>query len=58
MIGFDIRNLYHFVTKKVPHTISQILRVTDIFKLGQIQKIVSFLERGSFTENNGTITNV
>ena len=30
----------------------------DIFKLGQIQKIVSFLERGSFTENNGTITNV
>ena len=30
----------------------------DIFKLGQIQKIVSFLERGSLTENNGTITNV
>ena len=26
--------------------------------LKTIQKIVCFLERGSFTENNGTITNV
>ena len=25
--------------------------------MGQIKKIVSFSERGSFTENNGTITN-
>ena len=30
----------------------------DNFKLGQILKIVSFTERGSLTENNGTITNV
>ena len=30
----------------------------DNFELGQIEKIVSFLERGSLTENNGTITNV
>ena len=28
--GFDIRNLHHMVTKKVSHTISQILRVTEI----------------------------
>ena len=26
--------------------------------MGQIEKIVSFFERGSLTENNGTITNV
>ena len=26
--------------------------------MGQIEKIVSFTERGSLTENNGTITNV
>ena len=25
--------------------------------MGQIEKLVSFLERGSLTENNGTITN-
>ena len=30
----------------------------DTFKLGQIVTIVSFSEKGSFTENNGTITNV
>ena len=30
----------------------------DNFKQGQILKIVSFTERGSLTENNGTITNV
>ena len=30
----------------------------DTFKLGQIVTIVSFTERGSLTENNGTITNV
>ena len=28
--GFEIRDLYHFANKNVPHTISQILRVTDI----------------------------
>ena len=28
-----------------------------IRKLGQIEKIVSFSERGSLTENNGTIIN-
>ena len=28
----------------------------DNYKLGQIEKIVSFSERGSLTENNGTIT--
>ena len=28
--GFEIRDLHHFVNKKVPHTISQILRVTEI----------------------------
>ena len=70
--GFEIRDLHHFASKNVPHTISQILRVTEIqqfgsnqlilkidnFKLGQIEKIVSFSKRGSLTENNGTITNV
>ena len=30
----------------------------DNFKLGQIEKIVSFFKRGSLTENNGTIINV
>ena len=30
----------------------------DNFKQGQILKIVSFTERGSLTDNNGTITNV
>ena len=29
----------------------------DNFKLGQIEKYVSFSERGSLNENNGTITN-
>ena len=49
--------------------IFQILRVTEIqriswwqnidnFKLGQIEKTVSFSERGSLTENNGTSANV
>ena len=70
--GFDIRDLHHFASKNVPHTISQILKVTKIqqfrskqlmlkidnFKLGQIEKIVSFFKRGALTENNGTITNV
>ena len=28
--GFEIRDLYHFVNKNVPHTISQILRVTEV----------------------------
>ena len=30
----------------------------DNFKLGQIEKIVSFSKRGSLTEHNGTIINV
>ena len=69
--GFDIRDLHHFASKNVPHTISQILKVTKIqqfrsnqlmlkidnFKLGQIEKIVSFFKRGALTENNGTIIN-
>ena len=70
--GFEIRNLHHFASKNVSHTICQILMVTEIelgqiswwekidnFKLGQIEKIVSFSERGSLTEIIGTIiTNV
>ena len=28
--GFKIRDLHHFASKNVPHTISQILRVTEI----------------------------
>ena len=28
--GFEIRDLHHFASKNVPHTISQILRVTEI----------------------------
>ena len=70
--SFEIRDLHHFANKNVPHTISQILWVTEIqqfrsnqlmlkidnFKLGQIEKIVSFSKRGSHTENNGTIINV
>ena len=28
--GFEIRDLHHFANKNVPHTISQILRVTEI----------------------------
>ena len=28
--GFQIRDLHHFASKNVPHTISQILRVTEI----------------------------
>ena len=28
--GFEIRDLHHFSSKNVPHTISQILRVTEI----------------------------
>ena len=28
--GFEIRNLHHFASKKVPHTILQILMVTEI----------------------------
>ena len=54
--GFEIRDLYHFVSKNVSHTITQILRATEIqqFKsnqlfdkesiiliLGQILKIVT-----------------
>ena len=69
--GFEIRDLHHFASKNVPHTISQILRVTEIqqfrsnqlmlkidnFKLGQILKIVTSSDRWSLTEHNGTITN-
>ena len=28
--GFKIRDLHHFASKNVPHTISQILKVTEI----------------------------
>ena len=70
--SFEIRDLHHFANKNVPHTIPQIPTVTEIqqfrsnqlmlkidnFKLGQIEKIVSFFKRGSLTENNGTIINV
>ena len=28
--GFEIRDLHHFAIKNVPHTISQILRATEI----------------------------
>ena len=28
--GFEIRDLHHFASKNVPHTTSQILRVTEI----------------------------
>ena len=31
--GFDIRNRHHFLSKNVPHTISQILRVTEIQRI-------------------------
>ena len=31
--GFEIRDLYHFTSKNVPHTISQILRVTEIQRI-------------------------
>ena len=34
------------------------LQKIENFKLGQIEKIVSFSKRESLTENNGTITNV
>ena len=70
--GFEIRNLHHFVSKKAPtsfpessglpkyNELGQISWCSKIdnFKQGQILKIVSFTERGSLTENNGTITNV
>ena len=69
--GFEIRDLHHFASKNVSHTISQILRVTEIqqfrsnqlmlkidnFKLGQILKIVTSSDRWSLTEHNGTLTN-
>ena len=36
--GFDIRNMHHFMSKKVSHTISQIVRVTEIeqFRINQL----------------------
>ena len=36
--GFEIRNLHHFASKNVPHTTSEILRVTEIqqFKSNQL----------------------
>ena len=43
--GFEIRDLHHFARKNVPHTISQILRVTEIqqFRSNQLMlKIVIF----------------
>ena len=40
--GFEIRNLHHLVTKKVPHNISQILRVTQIQRIRSNQKFNFF----------------
>ena len=43
--GFEIRDLHHFARKNVPHTTSQILRVTEIqqFRSNQLMlKIVIF----------------
>ena len=43
--GFEIRDLHYFASKNVPHTISQILRVTEIqqFRSNQLMlKIVIF----------------
>ena len=43
--GFEIRDLHHFADKNVPHTISQVLRVTEIqqFRSNQLMlKIVIF----------------
>ena len=43
--GFEIRDLHHFASKNVPHTTSQILRVTEIqqFRSNQLMlKIVIF----------------
>ena len=31
--GFEIRNLHHFVSKKVPHIDSRILKVTEIQRI-------------------------
>ena len=31
--GFEIRNLHHFVSKKVPHIVSRILWVTEIQRI-------------------------
>ena len=43
--GFEIRDLHHFASKNVPHTTSQILKVTEIqqFRSNRLMlKIVSF----------------
>ena len=35
--GFEIRNLHHFVSKKVPHIVSRILKVTEIQRIRSTQ---------------------
>ena len=47
--GFEIRDLHHFVSKKVPHIVFRILKVTEIqancmFKNFQFLKVTEVID--------------
>ena len=55
--GFEIRDLHHFASKNVPHTTSQILRVTKIqqikFKSADVEKSLFLKIPNLFRFENG-----